>query len=161
MYVLHFPEIKSTPLIAFNAFDPASTHVEANQTIRFKTATVNIGNGYDNNTGIFTASFVGLYQFSAHICTAANAWVSFGIFQDNEVIAMSYADTDESCVSVSAVTLMEKYSRVQLRSVAATGPTQVYSGWPQYGYITQNVNQLAEDNQRRSSFNGILLQKSG
>ncbi len=57
------------PVIAFVAHLQKMLSVESNQSepIVFEIANVNEGNGYNPNTGIFTAAYRGIYKFSMTI----------------------------------------------------------------------------------------------
>jgi hypothetical protein len=59
-----------TPVVAFQAMKLKNNRPSAGETFVFTTTVINRGNGYDNQTGMFTAPHKGLYSFSLHLCLA-------------------------------------------------------------------------------------------
>ncbi|XP_033738628.1 complement C1q-like protein 4 isoform X2 [Pecten maximus] len=59
------------PVVAFMATRQANlTHLSRHQTIVFEDASVNVHHAYNNNTGVFTCPFTGLYEFATTIVSA-------------------------------------------------------------------------------------------
>ncbi|VDI50519.1 Hypothetical predicted protein [Mytilus galloprovincialis] len=58
--------------VAFSASLSDDSHVDADEVIKFDTVWVNIGNGYDPDSGVFTAPKSGLYLISNTIRASAN-----------------------------------------------------------------------------------------
>ncbi len=66
------------PIVAFIAYLQKMLSVESNrsQIIVFENADINEGNGYNPTTGIFTASYRGIYKFSMTIMAQMDSIVS-------------------------------------------------------------------------------------
>lgn len=108
--------------------------------ILFPQVLLNLGNGYNPVSGIFTAPVAGLYHFIAHVCNRRPTGMVISIFHGETKIATStvHENTGESCVSVNGVDMFE------VGDVAS-----VKSAWSR--------SQLFSDYLRRPSFTGILI----
>jgi hypothetical protein len=67
------------PVVAFVAYLQKMLAVESNQSepIIFEDANINEGKGYNPSTGIFTATYRGVYKFSMTIMAQMDSIVSF------------------------------------------------------------------------------------
>ena len=80
----------------------------ANSSVLFNRVLTNVGNGYDQKTGVFTAPFSGLYTFHLHFMGGVhNDSTDLGLYAGGEVIAVAFAegenkdDNDQgSCTAV-------------------------------------------------------------
>ncbi|XP_069127251.1 caprin-2-like [Argopecten irradians] len=83
----------ATPVVAFMSTRQANlTHIALHQTIVFEDASVNVGNGYDNSTGIFTCPYNGLYEFATTIVSAGEQHnLNFEMMMDTTQIAYVHA----------------------------------------------------------------------
>lgn len=73
MYIYCYPVVVSdnavqTPVVTFRATGPPSYLRGGGGPIVFENETANIGNGYNNDTGVFTAPHRGLYLFTLQLC---------------------------------------------------------------------------------------------
>ena len=76
--------------------------------VQFNRVLTNVGNGYDQKTGIFTAPFSGLYTFHLHFIGGLhNGSTDLGLYAGGQVIAVAFAegenkdDNDQgSCTAV-------------------------------------------------------------
>jgi hypothetical protein len=111
----------------------------------FERVITNEGSGYNNTTGIFTASIKGLYLFTVHICASHKKWSTIGLVLDGTFVARStnYNSHSFSCGSVSVIVKMETGRQVWVANV--------------YG---SNRHVLAgEDNYVMNTFSRVLISK--
>ena len=80
-----FSEEIRSPLIMFRATGPSTAHI--GETLIFSIPMENFGDGYNADTGVFTAPIKGLYMFSLSMCTLDNKDARFGIKTDGSIIA--------------------------------------------------------------------------
>jgi len=86
--------------------------------VRFNRVLTNVGNGYDQKTGIFTAPFSGLYIFHLHFIGGLHKRkTELAIFAGGEAMAVAYADgydvdtNDQgACTAVVDLVMGEKAS---------------------------------------------------
>ena len=65
----------------------------ANSSVLFNRVLTNVGNGYDRNTGIFTAPFSGLYTFHLHFIGGLHKdKTELAICAGGKAMAVAYAD---------------------------------------------------------------------
>ena len=107
-------------VIAFHA--NLNTHVEnmsTNTTIRFGNVQLNKGNGYDPNTGIFTAPEAGVYYFAWSLLSKQGGTVYVAAVVDNINHAYTCINNQQSTyINTSGHLLyeLEKGSKVWLRT---------------------------------------------
>ncbi|VDI48064.1 Hypothetical predicted protein [Mytilus galloprovincialis] len=63
--------------------------IAAKATLKFEKTTENVGNGYDNKTGIFTAPIKGLYHFTASARQSRSGYLHLGLYRNDEEMAVS------------------------------------------------------------------------
>lgn len=83
-----FPGAKS--LVAFHAYGVVDLNSPGNETAVFATVMMNHGQGYDNETGAFTAPVGGLYLFSVNIEASSR----YGWSYYTSVITITRDDVD-------------------------------------------------------------------
>lgn len=138
--LLSLSGMTETDIVAFNAYTTASGSYTSNQIVIFPEVLLNLGNGYNPISGIFTAPIAGLYHFIAHVCNRRPTGMVISIFQGETKIATStvHENTGESCVSVNGVAMLEVGDVASVKSV-----------W--------SSSQMFSDSLRRPSFTGILI----
>ncbi|XP_060560644.1 complement C1q-like protein 2 [Ruditapes philippinarum] len=131
----------STPKIAFNAYTKSRGSYGNSQPLVFPYVLLNMGEGYDKTTGVFTAPVTGLYFFSAHICNVNGQFMVISIIHEGIAIATTteHESNLDSCSSVSAPVMVKKGGKVSVKS----------------SYDKSKL--MADDNYRWPSFAGVLL----
>ncbi|XP_045206863.2 uncharacterized protein LOC123559113 [Mercenaria mercenaria] len=122
--IKEFGEAAVVPNIAFKARTPSSLDPDDNAVIVFTKNIVNIGNAYDNTTGIFTAPIDGTYLFTSHLCLSSGKSITFGIYIEDTVYAMSryYGNgvSDMICFNVETTAVLKASQTASVRSWSAT-----------------------------------------
>ncbi|XP_060553735.1 uncharacterized protein LOC132714835 [Ruditapes philippinarum] len=129
----------TTPKIAFNAYTISSRSYDINSPVKFPNVLLDIGDGYDKSTGIFTAPVAGLYFFSAHICNYDKGYMIISII--HEVTAVATSTEDEICSSVSAPAMMKIGEKVSIQYVYHSGNLKentIYR-WPSFAGVLLHV----------------------
>lgn len=109
-------------VVAFHAWSTADVvSTTAYGTVILPYVATNIGNGYDVQTGFFTAPVSGLYQFHATFMNHdLNDYLHAGIFVDAAEVAQSISDSRHSYFdnpAISAIVHVTAGQKAQLRSV--------------------------------------------
>ncbi|WAR22092.1 hypothetical protein MAR_016066 [Mya arenaria] len=117
------------PLVAFHAYDPVDSSLDASQILILSTVIMNEGDGYDNVIGTFRAPVAGLYYFAAHVCNYATRGFYYEIVKDHVMIAKSvkYNNVQSDCGSVNVITKMERDERVWITCTSGNTSPQLYS----------------------------------
>ena len=86
--------------------------------IIFTETLYNHGNGYNNNTGAFTAPVAGTYLFTGQLCSNHGTSIYTSIIVDGEYITRtrSYDDNSSSCCSFDVIVMLDKSSNVVIWS---------------------------------------------
>jgi hypothetical protein len=114
-----------------------------NQPLMFPYVLLNIGEGYDKTTGIFTAPVTGLYFFSAHICNANAEFMVISIFHEGNAVAKTteYESSRDSCSSVNAPVMVNMGGKVSIKS--SYGASKLHGDneyrWPSFAGILLHV----------------------
>jgi hypothetical protein len=134
------------PTVAFHAHDVKDFILDrTHEIIVFERVITNQGSGYNNATGVFTASIEGVYLFTVNVCASSKKWSTIGLVLDGTFISKStnYNDQSYSCGSVSAIVKMETGRQVWVANL--------------YG---SNGHVLAgEDMYAMNTFSGVLISK--
>ncbi|XP_053400656.1 uncharacterized protein LOC128557366 [Mercenaria mercenaria] len=106
------------PNIAFKARSPASIDLEDNTVIVFTKNVVNIGNAYNNATGIFTAPIDGTYLFTSQLCLNSGKFITFGIYIEDVLYTVGrFYDKDfPSCFNIETTSAMKAHQRASVKS---------------------------------------------
>ncbi|XP_060606443.1 complement C1q-like protein 2 [Ruditapes philippinarum] len=133
----------STPKIAFNAYTLSGGKYVNNQPLIFPYVLLNMGEGYDKATGIFTAPVTGLYFFSAHICNEKAKAIVISIVHEGIVVATTteYGSTDDSCSSVNAPVMVKMDGKVSIKSSFSSGELKADTTyrWPSFAGVLLHV----------------------
>ena len=118
--------------------------------ITFSTVILNIGNGYDESTGVFTAPLDGIYIFSVQVATHSGQYGRFQLVVDdrsNVILSISHYNPDVSFSSTSGTVAQRLTAgqRVWVQSQTISGTTQTLDQHPDYA-----TNQ----------FSGLLVHKT-
>ena len=135
----------TTSIVAFKARNVADATPTAGSKIVYTEAVLNEGNGYNNDTGEFTAHHGGLYFFTVQICTHSSSWVHTHIVAADKVIgtASYYEDsTNWTCTSGDGMAVLTAGDIVWVESIH-------YSG-----------NGMIGDSRTWNSFSGMLVHNS-
>ena len=100
-------------------------HVGLNETIQFDTVLTNIGNGFDNTTGVFTAPVSGIYMFTCSLIdhmegVHGTAKLHAEIVQNDKVLGRIFAhatDTYRDQGSQTVFAQVNQGDRIFIRSV--------------------------------------------
>lgn len=128
------------PAVLFNVRDMKNKRPAEGTTLLFNIIQQNIGDYYDQDTGIFTAPVNGTYLFSAQICTSDDKWGRVKIVVNGERVqsitnynnAASYTTT-----SGTTVQLLEEGGQVWVIQDYQTGDYKDGSryGWNQFSGV--------------------------
>ena len=136
-----FCVISESPMVFFQSKDLPNEYLSPNQTLVFITTIINIGDGYDNTTGIFTAPVAGLYSFSAQFSFGSRIdyYVSYGIVAEGKEIKNGYfsGHDDFKSINVNVITYLNKSGRVWIKSRS-------------YGFLYQDTSFW-------NSFSGLIV----
>ena len=118
------------PTTLFSAYGVEDTSPARNQTIVFPNVTINIGNGYNETNGFFTAPVNGTYLFSMQVCTTKNNWGWFQLVVSSStgstiILAMSHYNsiTAGSTNSDSVAYFLRAGEKVWVQSYENSGKT--------------------------------------
>ncbi|BFZ19666.1 hypothetical protein BsWGS_22705 [Bradybaena similaris] len=103
-------------VVAFTAALTEETTISRGQGVIYNNTIINIGNGYDTTTGIFTAPLDGLYGLHIHLHTRWNseAWLALLHNEENVVTAHGYGSV--SAGNFALLTL-KAGDRVQVKAI--------------------------------------------
>jgi hypothetical protein len=97
--------------IAFEAhMENELAHYPLNTPLIFPVSTLNEGNGYNPNTGEFTAPRNGVYAFNAHACHKPDTNMVFAIMKGSDQLAVStiYGNSVSTCGSVNTIARLKE-----------------------------------------------------
>lgn len=107
--------------IAFKARHPAKDTNIKGIILIYSAVLINEGNGYDSNTGIFTAPTAGLYLFTAQMCVESGYYVKLQITVSGEAVGwlrlLNDSNEDKICVSGDGIALMSKGDKAYVECV--------------------------------------------
>jgi len=103
--------------VAFHAHTFADNNPQPGDNIKFKTELFNVGNGYNLDTGAFTAPVSGVYIFTAHLCVQKGLNLDYIFVKDEETIITGdmYENDGYTCATASAVILLQKNEKMAIR----------------------------------------------
>ncbi|XP_060576123.1 heavy metal-binding protein HIP-like [Ruditapes philippinarum] len=118
------------PIVFFAARGMKSSYLTNGQTIIFPTTLNNLGSGYNNGTGVFTAPVSGLYQFSVRLCLLQDQYVYVAIVSENDVIMktrlIDEGATHNACSSVSGLAILKRGGNVWVKSSSSSDGNNVW-----------------------------------
>lgn len=129
-------------IVAFTAVvTPADlTDLGAGQIIVFDKIITNVGNTYDNRTGIFTAPVRGVYVFEMALMVTHDMHQYLEFAKDGQSVLLNYGRTDGTTLFASSsrtVTLeLEKDSKVWIRTILGSTPPHGAGRVHGYGFST-------------------------
>ncbi|XP_052217135.1 collagen alpha-2(VIII) chain-like isoform X1 [Dreissena polymorpha] len=130
--------------VVFHAHGPSNTSPASGKIIEYTVVEVNEGQGYNASNGVFMAPAGGMYMFSTQTCIWSNTFVLIAIIKEGVVVQPSALyDTSPGyapCSSSQAFVRLSAGQRVWVESRR-----------------TNNGNMLFEDEERWTSFSGVLL----
>jgi len=130
----------SGTVVAFSAHTVVDRSPATGQVYVFSNTVFNHGDGYDNATGVFTASVSGVYVFTVQMCSVAARYVYYAFVKTggSEIVKGWMGDIDETlCHVASAITTLTKGEETWLQCTLSYGTSGViYAG-------TRNVNMLS------------------
>lgn len=103
--------------MAFSALLSDDSHVDAYEVIKFDTVWVNIGNGYDPDSGVFTAPKSGLYLISNTI-RASGEDDQHCILWVNDESTIFSAGSSSSSGTLNILMMIHKGDRICITSFA-------------------------------------------
>jgi hypothetical protein len=110
---------------AFSASRSKSQSLGPGEILLFDKVWTNIGNGYNPNTGKFTAPQSGLYQISGTVMSAIGKTLHAFLFKNDKQTVSAYAGTGHNTGTVNIVLKLQKGDTVYLKHQNIT--TTLYS----------------------------------
>lgn len=131
------------PFFAFTAEQVEDNSLADGKTIAFTENILNIGDVYDNKTGIFLSPVNGIYHFTAIICMSAGKVSYVGISVGGRVMSQILAGDNSyyQCNSLDTVAAVDKGGQVFVKCIGSCSGDTL---WESRGYVT-------------NSFSGMLL----
>ncbi|KAJ8312088.1 hypothetical protein KUTeg_009461 [Tegillarca granosa] len=118
--VFQHADIRDVPLtvlkpgtIRFNAQPVNRMTYSGNKIIQFPDVTFNVGNGFNNKTGIFNCPKSGLYIFGLTISASPNLATAY-IFQNNNWVARTFVGSNFGTGSVISILQLNAGDRVMV-----------------------------------------------
>ncbi|XP_063404332.1 uncharacterized protein LOC134687806 [Mytilus trossulus] len=107
--------VKKRDPIGFSAYRTSSQTVSSNTKVKFDKVWTNVGNGYDPNTGIFTAPRAGLYHITAVILSQSGANFYPKLYHNKVQVSGSYITGDgDKTGTFDAVFSLQKADEVYI-----------------------------------------------
>jgi hypothetical protein len=135
--VYHSTDCASTHVIAFHASHNTKTHltnVPVNTTIIFGNVNLNMGNGYNPETGIFTATEDGVYSFTWSVLTNTGGTIYLAAAVDSEDRVYTCVHNSQSSYSSTTGHLLQKLrkgNQVRIR-IFHQAATFIHTGYYTY-----------------------------
>ncbi|CAC5386614.1 C1QL [Mytilus coruscus] len=101
--------------VEFTASIYKTYHVDPNQILKFETVWVNIGDGYDPESGVFTAPKSGLYMVSNTINAALNGLIRCNLWK-NDVQNIGSLGTLHEAGTLNILMMIRKGDRIYIKS---------------------------------------------
>ena len=135
--------LKDRPKVAFNAYTTTSGSYPKDKVIIFPNVLLNEGDGYNKDTGVFTAPVSGLYYFQAHVCQWPTVYITVSIVHDHHQLATTtiHESDTSSCGSVSAPVLVNVGENDFIMSTYANSKLQAgeLRRWPSFsGFLVHD-----------------------
>ncbi|CAG2221747.1 C1QL [Mytilus edulis] len=90
--------------------------IAAKATLKFEKTTENVGNGYDNKTGIFTAPVKGLYHFTASARQSRSGYLHLGLYRNDEEMAVSVG-VNYNSLTIGATFTLQSGDHVLVKNI--------------------------------------------
>ena len=143
--MIFFTETFRTPTIVFALKSASDSNIVNGKMLRFPTAMIDIGGGYDYKTGVFIAPYSGTYLFHTSVCAQKEKWVYVNLVANNQTLVTTGvydAEAHGSCASGTGIVALSKGEKAWVEG-AWDGDDSLYVN-PKYSLPT---------------FTGVLLQK--
>ncbi|VDH99191.1 Hypothetical predicted protein [Mytilus galloprovincialis] len=126
-------------VIAFSAYRSASQSLPASTIVHFDKLWTNIGNGYNPNTGIFTAPRSGLYHFTSVVVSGSET-LYLRLFHNDTIEVSSLIRIQYDTGSFDVLLSLVKRDAVSIKS---SGSYEIFSNSNNYisfsGYIIKYI----------------------
>ena len=133
----------SQPTIAFNARTAEDTTPFYSQVIVFQDTILNIGDAYDNRTGIFKAPINGVYIFNAQMCAHGGQWGKFRIVVSNTRIA-AFQNRNMNSTTTTSASVIHKLTKGD-------------NVWVDSGFDARYQEDLTDSSSCWNQFSGALV----
>ncbi|CAC5358875.1 unnamed protein product [Mytilus coruscus] len=107
--------VAKNDVIAFSAYRSASQSLSSGTIVHFDKVWTNIGNGYNPNTGIFTAPRTGLYHFTSVVMSGHNS-IILRLFLNDSIKSMIYVFDEYDTSSFDVLLSLEKSDTILIKS---------------------------------------------
>ncbi len=106
------------------------THIPAGSVVEYNKVLVNLGDGFDINTGSFTAPVHGIYFFTINFMTNVPKQSNLAIYAKDERLCVTYAVQPYGAATCSAMTELNIGDVVNVRGIQTNVGAYLYqSDW--------------------------------
>ncbi|CAG5133247.1 unnamed protein product, partial [Candidula unifasciata] len=103
--------VESVGIVAFSAGIPDFKTFAVGDTVKFTKVFTNFGDGYDSNTGIFTATKPGLYYFSISATSQRYKYFGLNMYHNEEPVIKIFGNAENRALSGANSILLRLKSR--------------------------------------------------
>ncbi|XP_045183080.1 complement C1q-like protein 4 isoform X2 [Mercenaria mercenaria] len=134
MFVPHRRQQQTNTFVTFSAGLTKMVNLTTNTSVAFDRVWINLGNGYNNNTGIFTCPHAGVYVFIYHGLSQYTGQMWLDLYKNGayEVTAYAHNTVDYASASNAILLSLKLGDQVYIRG---HGSSHMY-GHPEEVYAT-------------------------
>ncbi|XP_053406430.1 uncharacterized protein LOC128559232 [Mercenaria mercenaria] len=113
--------VKIPEVVLFSARRPKSDTPTSGQTVIFTEITLNKGDAYNKENGVFTAPYTGVYTFNVQFCVRPGHYFAFVFMANDKPFKISQINKSStskfSCHSFDAMTIVNKNENVKIKII--------------------------------------------
>ncbi len=114
------------------------THVPTGSVLEFNRIRVNLGDGYDIQTGSFTTPVNGIYFFTLSFMSADTKHANLALYVNDERLCVTFARSTNNVATCSAMTELKVGDVVNVKGIQAGVDGNLY----QSDYVYRNHHSL-------------------